>query len=182
MDADLSWHDGDFDLQPTFKVDSHPPDERDRPRGKRKSTIRAKEKSSRLPRRQSDIMAAVALPDTSSHQRTVILQSWPELKGSSSSWERQFIQCDNCDMWYHYGCVGVKKHDPRLDSEAAFICPLCFVQIARRQTLRNRTETCARPDCPHPADVQDDLYFVERLVGRESVGQAGYRWLAKWDG
>ncbi|KAI6161629.1 hypothetical protein EDD17DRAFT_661609 [Pisolithus thermaeus] len=89
MDADLSWHDGDFDLQPTFKVDSHPPDERDRPRGKRKSTIRAKEKSSRLPRRQSDIMAAVALPDTSSHQRTVILQSWPELKGSSSSWERQ---------------------------------------------------------------------------------------------
>ncbi|KAI6107604.1 hypothetical protein EDD17DRAFT_1465830, partial [Pisolithus thermaeus] len=88
-----------------------------------------------------------------------------------------FIQCDNCDMWYHYGCVGVKKHDPRLDSEAAFICPLCL-----RQTLRNRTETCARPDCPHPADVQDGLYFVERLVGRESVGQAGYRWLAKWEG
>lgn len=182
MDADLSWDGGDSDLQPTFKAMSHPPGECGRPRGKRKSTIGAKEGTSRHPRRQSDVMAAVALPDTSSHQRTVILQSWPDLKTFSSNWERQLIQCDNCDMWYHYGCVGVEKHDPRLDSEAAFICPLCSVQIARRQTLRHRTGTCARPDCPHAADAADDLYFVERLVGRETVGKAGYRWLAKWDG
>lgn len=182
MDADLSWDGGDFDLQPTFKVKSHPAGERGRPRGKRKSTNRTKEGPSRVRRRQSDMMAAVALPDTFSHQRTVILQSWPDLKAFSSSWERQLIQCDNCDMWYHYGCVGVGKHDPRLDSEAAFICPLCFVQIARRQTLRHRAGTCARPDCPHAADAPDDLYFVERLVGREAVGQVGYRWLAKWDG
>ncbi|KAI5996350.1 hypothetical protein EDD15DRAFT_2252023 [Pisolithus albus] len=38
-------------------------------------------------------------------------------------------------MWYHYGCVGVEKHDPRLDSEAAFICPLCSVQS--NYSLRN---------------------------------------------
>ncbi|KIO14078.1 hypothetical protein M404DRAFT_992312 [Pisolithus tinctorius Marx 270] len=63
-----------------------------------------------------------------------------------------------------------------------FLLLIIDLAVARRQTTRNRTETCARPDCPHVAEAEDGLYFVERLVGRESVGQAGYRWLAKWDG
>lgn len=183
MDSNLSRDNGGFDLKSTARTEYHPPGETPaRPRGKRKSAVHAKGATSRPSRRKPDTIAAAALPDMPSHQRTVILQFWPEIKQSSDSWERQLIQCDNCDMWYHYGCVGVEKDDPRLDSEAAFICPLCFVQIARRQTTRNRTETCARPDCPHVAEAEDGLYFVERLVGRESVGQAGYRWLAKWDG
>lgn len=184
MDSNLSRDNGGFDLKSTARAKYHPPSETPaRPRGKRKSAVHAKGTTSRPSRRKlADTIAAAALPDMPSHQRTVILQFWPEIKRSSDSWERQLIQCDNCDMWYHYGCVGVEKDDPRLDSEAAFICPLCFVQIARRQTTRNRTETCARPDCPHVAEAEDGLYFVERLVGRESVGQAGYRWLAKWDG
>lgn len=53
---------------------------------------------------------------------------------------------------------------------------------ATRQTLRNRTDNCARPDCPEDVEVDNDLYFVERLVGRKAVGQAGFLWLAKWDG
>ncbi|KAG1716826.1 hypothetical protein ID866_348 [Astraeus odoratus] len=116
------------------------------------------------------------------HQRTVILPEWPELKSSSDEWGRQFIQCDNCDMWYHYGCVGVEMGDARLDPDAAFICPLCCVEPAKRQTLRNRTESCSRPGCVESAEAQDGLYFVERLVGRKAVGQAGYLWLAKWEG
>ncbi|KAL4079394.1 hypothetical protein J3A83DRAFT_1087412 [Scleroderma citrinum] len=93
----------------------------------------------------------------------------------------QFIQCDNCGMWYHYGCVGVVEGDSRLDQKSAFVCPLCCVQTATRQTLRNR-ESCNRPDCPEVVEENDGLYFVERLVGRKTVGLAGFLWLAKWEG
>lgn len=57
-----------------------------------------------------------------------------------------------------------------------------FDPVATRQTLRNRAYNCARPDCPEDVEANDDLYFVERLVGRKAVGKAGFLWLAKWDG
>ncbi|KIK82349.1 hypothetical protein PAXRUDRAFT_153895, partial [Paxillus rubicundulus Ve08.2h10] len=84
----------------------------------------------------------------------------------------QFIQCDNCDMWYHYGCVGIEPGDPRPEPWAVFICP----------TLRKRDDTCMRPDCPQPTEENTDVYFVERLVGRQKTGDASFWWLAKWDG
>ncbi|KAF9219489.1 hypothetical protein BS17DRAFT_419157 [Gyrodon lividus] len=85
-------------------------------------------------------------------------------------------------MWYHYGCVGIEPEDPRVEPEAVFICPVCHIQTAKRQTLRKRDDTCARSDCPEPIEANTDIYFVERLVGRKKIGNAGFLWLAKWDG
>ena len=49
------------------------------------------------------------------------------------------------------------------------------------QTPRN-DGNCAQPDCPEGLEAADGLYFVERLVGRKAIGQAGFLWLAKWEG
>ena len=52
---------------------------------------------------------------------------------------------------------------------------------ATLQTPRN-DGSCARPDCPEGFEAADGLYFIERLVGRKAIGQAGFLWLAKWEG
>ncbi|KAH8101158.1 hypothetical protein BXZ70DRAFT_112894 [Cristinia sonorae] len=39
--------------------------------------------------------------------------------------DKAFIQCDVCDSWYHYGCVGVKQGDQCLLPGEAFLCPPC---------------------------------------------------------
>lgn len=31
----------------------------------------------------------------------------------------------SCEGWYHFGCVGLTKGDPRLEPDAQFICPPC---------------------------------------------------------
>ncbi|KAH0835864.1 hypothetical protein J3R83DRAFT_9738 [Lanmaoa asiatica] len=109
--------------------------------------------------------------------------AWPELSSVFSHWDTQFIQCDNCDMWFHYGCVAIESGDPRLELDALFICPTCHTQSARRLTLRNHDNTCARPDCPEPQVTGDaELYFVEKLVGRKKTEGYVYLWLAKWEG
>ncbi|KAG0704895.1 hypothetical protein DFH29DRAFT_981218 [Suillus ampliporus] len=104
---------------------------------------------------------------------------WPARSEQEGSFQWQFVQCDNCDLWYHFGCVGFAEGDPRLeDPESVFICPSCCVSSAKRQTPRKRDGTCARPDCSHDADE----FIIERLVGRKTVGEAGYLFLVKWEG
>jgi hypothetical protein len=51
---------------------------------------------------------------------------------------------------------------------------------AKRQTMRRRAEACARPDCS--LTQHDTEFVIERLVGRKTVGQAGYLFLVKWEG
>ncbi|KAF8137266.1 hypothetical protein EV363DRAFT_655923 [Boletus edulis] len=109
--------------------------------------------------------------------------TWPELPSVFSNWDIQFIQCDNCDKWYHYGCVTVESGDPRLEPGVMFICPTCHNQSARRQTLRNQGDTCARPDCPEPQVTPDSgVFVIEKLVGRKRCEGYVYMWLAKWEG
>jgi len=126
----------------------------------------------------------MASPEMQGMRRTPSLGEgeWPALNRAFDKWEKQFIQCDNCDMWYHYGCVGIEPGDPRPEPGAVFICPVCHIQSAKRQTLRKRDDTCMRPDCPEPTEENTDVYFVERLVGRKKVGDDNFWWLAKWDG
>ncbi|KAI0349707.1 hypothetical protein OH77DRAFT_1525484 [Trametes cingulata] len=108
---------------------------------------------------------------------------------------RQFVQCDNCEGWYHFGCVGLAMDDPRLDPDADFICPPCETSEAireQRQGLRFQAAACARPDCERAGLAEDtNEYFVERIIGRrpyDSDRAAGIKrpnrflWLVKWDG
>jgi len=110
-----------------------------------------------------------------------LMCQWPAKSEQDGSFQRQFVQCDNCDLWYHFECVGIVEGDPRLEAEATFICPPCCVSTAKRQTLRNRGERCARPECFH-AHLDAQEFAIERLVGRKPVGEAGYLFLVKWEG
>jgi hypothetical protein len=107
---------------------------------------------------------------------------WPEKSEQNESFQRQFVQCDNCDSWYHFGCAGFSEGDPRLEEpDSVFICPPCFVSSAKRQTPRRRAEICARPDCSL-TQLDAEEYIIERLVGRRTIGEAGYQFLVKWEG
>lgn len=107
---------------------------------------------------------------------------WPAKSENDSSFQRQFVQCDNCELWYHFGCAGFSEGDPRLeDPDSVFICPSCCVSSAKRQTPRRRAETCARPDCSL-TQLDTEEFVIERLVGRKIIGKAGYMFLVKWEG
>lgn len=68
-------------------------------------------------------------------------------------------------------------------SSAYVLEPFFGSKGARRQTLRNHDDTCARPDCPEPQVTgETELYFVEKLVGRKKTEGYVYMWLAKWEG
>ncbi|KAG1761135.1 hypothetical protein EDD22DRAFT_780239 [Suillus occidentalis] len=103
---------------------------------------------------------------------------WPAKSEQDGSFQRQFVQCDNCDLWYHFDCAGICEGDPRLEEpDSVFICPPCWRQTS---DYAQAPGACARPDC---SLTQCDTEFViERLVGRKTVGQAGYLFLVKWEG
>ncbi|KAG2342266.1 hypothetical protein BDR05DRAFT_886510 [Suillus weaverae] len=105
---------------------------------------------------------------------------WPEKSEQDGSFQRQFVQCDNCDLWYHFGCVGFSEGDPRLEPDSVFICPRCWC-VFNRSTQRRRGGTCARPDCSF-AQLDTEEFVIERLVGRKTIGEAGYLFLVKWEG
>lgn len=107
---------------------------------------------------------------------------WPAKSENDSSFQRQFVQCDNCELWYHFGCAGFSEGDTRLeDADSVFICPPCCVSTAKRQTPRRRAEICARPDCSL-TQLDTEEFVIERLVGRKIIGEAGYMFLVKWEG
>lgn len=107
---------------------------------------------------------------------------WPAKSEQDGSFQRQFVQCDNCDLWYHFDCAGISEGDPRLEEpDSVFICPPCCVSSAKRQTMRKRAGACARPDCSLTQHDTEE-FVIERLVGRKTVGEAGYLFLVKWEG
>ncbi|KAI0760165.1 hypothetical protein C8Q74DRAFT_206400 [Fomes fomentarius] len=120
---------------------------------------------------------------------------WPlKLKGEEGS-HREFVQCDACEGWYHFGCVGLTPDDPRLEPDAEFICPPCESSseaCEQRRNVRFQAAACLRPDCDHPGGAEDtNEYFVERIIGRrpyraeqdiDVTRPTAFMWLVKWDG
>ncbi|KAG1776897.1 hypothetical protein EV702DRAFT_970679 [Suillus placidus] len=137
-----------------------------------KSTIQSGKPKSRRPQKRKSKSLAV--------QEEAQMCQWPEKSDQDGSFQRQFVQCDNCDLWYHFGCAGFSEGDPRLEPDSVFICPRCWY-VFNRSTLRRRAGTCARPDCPF-AQLDTEEFVIERLVGRKTIGEAGYLFLVKWDG
>ncbi|KAI0326140.1 hypothetical protein GY45DRAFT_1374166 [Cubamyces sp. BRFM 1775] len=120
---------------------------------------------------------------------------WPDKIDGDEAYQREFVQCDNCEAWYHFGCVGLRIGDPRLEPDAQFICPPCESSEAireQRQGLRFQEAACCRPDCDRPGLASEtNEYFVERIIGRRPYDAdlaAGVKrptrflWLVKWDG
>ncbi|OSD01461.1 hypothetical protein PYCCODRAFT_1468631 [Trametes coccinea BRFM310] len=120
---------------------------------------------------------------------------WPEKIEGDEAYRREFIQCDNCEAWYHFGCVGLQIGDTRLEPDAEFICPPCESSDAareQRQNIRFQEAACVRPDCDRAGLAEEtNEYFVERIIGRRPYDAdlaAGVKrperflWLVKWDG
>ncbi|KAI8969406.1 hypothetical protein BD414DRAFT_541171 [Trametes punicea] len=120
---------------------------------------------------------------------------WPEKIERDEAYQREFVQCDSCEGWYHFGCVGLRLGDPRLEPDAQFLCPPCeSSEMIReqRQHLRFQEAACVRPDCDRAGLAEDtNEYFVERIIGRRPYDAdlaAGVKrpsrflWLVKWDG
>ncbi|KAI9063780.1 hypothetical protein FKP32DRAFT_1676207 [Trametes sanguinea] len=120
---------------------------------------------------------------------------WPDKIEGDEAYHREFIQCDNCEAWYHFGCVGLQMGDPRLEPDAEFFCPPCESSDAareQRQNLRFKEAACVRPDCERAGLAEEtNEYFVERIIGRRPYDAdlaAGVKrperflWLVKWDG
>ncbi|KAM5533389.1 hypothetical protein V8D89_012939 [Ganoderma adspersum] len=122
---------------------------------------------------------------------------WPSKVLGEETSRREFIQCDNCEGWYHFGCVGIRPGDPCLDPDAAFLCPPCensdVRRVAReqRRDVRFQAAACLRPDCEYPGAAEDTQeYFVERIIGRRPFKPefdsdvclpTEFMWLVKWD-
>ncbi|EGO03803.1 hypothetical protein SERLA73DRAFT_175455 [Serpula lacrymans var. lacrymans S7.3] len=107
--------------------------------------------------------------------------AWPTIPRKDSEFNRQFIQCDGCKAWYHYGCVGIVVGDERLERDETFLCPPCSSK--NDKGLLKPSERCRRPDCGYAEQGLDpDEYFVERIVGRKQVGRQQFIWLVKWEG
>ncbi|TDL22858.1 hypothetical protein BD410DRAFT_788221 [Rickenella mellea] len=111
---------------------------------------------------------------------------WHE-KTNDDAFGRQLIQCDKCNLWYHYRCVGILVDDQRLDPDESFYCPTCESPTNDDVTASTDygEEQCCRPDCDSRGEGPVDIFFVEKIVGRMSYivhNTSAYYWLVKWDG
>ncbi|EJD51194.1 hypothetical protein AURDEDRAFT_159602 [Auricularia subglabra TFB-10046 SS5] len=98
------------------------------------------------------------------------------------------VQCDWCQAWYHFCCVGLGA-DAVLPDDAPFECPPCAgdaLAMPRPADVEG-DRYCARPDCPlagRPLGV--DEFFVERIIGRRPAPEPKFegecQYYIKWEG
>ncbi|KAH8113943.1 hypothetical protein DFH11DRAFT_285026 [Phellopilus nigrolimitatus] len=117
---------------------------------------------------------------------------WPAKTAVDEVFDRQFIQCDGCDSYYHFRCVGVKHDDIRLNEGETFICAPCTLIDNSLHNKNIASTICRRPDCDWPGKASDeikDFFVVEKILGRAYStlpdpvsGDTVYLWLIKWQG
>ncbi|KAG8693980.1 hypothetical protein FRC08_008774 [Ceratobasidium sp. 394] len=100
------------------------------------------------------------------------------------------IQCESCDVWYHWACVNIDPEDPMLqDEETPWACPSCVFEAAQTDVPKARTRgsvrtSRCRPDCAN-ADEPEEKFMIESIVGRfphlpDKTGQT-MLYLIKWE-
>ncbi|GJE94795.1 hypothetical protein PsYK624_109690 [Phanerochaete sordida] len=120
---------------------------------------------------------------------------WPKVL-SKGDWVCDFIQCSGCDAWYHFGCLGIKRNDPRTAEGVDLFCPPCEESLRRYKVARKLRgiidQHCARPECTLravAASNDQQTYFIERIIGRIPRARSGdsagcdkvdFMWLFKW--
>ncbi|KII87569.1 hypothetical protein PLICRDRAFT_639769 [Plicaturopsis crispa FD-325 SS-3] len=161
--------------------DSDDPDQRSvtptQRRARRQSTrlVKASASSASTSKKRKSIApegSAKRVKRSKSYKREAV--EWPARTGEIGEFQRTFIQCDKCDSWYHYGCVGIVLGDPRLraDSTEMFVCPPCDSGVVNGNKGRKGKKV-------------GEEFVVERLVGRrerKEEGRKGFLWLIQWEG
>ncbi|TFK34480.1 hypothetical protein BDQ12DRAFT_738218 [Crucibulum laeve] len=146
-------------------------------------------KEEKKAKKEPDVKTEEAIPPSKrrSRKKSIVQPiKWPKLnKYGDSTYQRKLISCDMCDLWYHYGCVGIKTKDIRV-IENIFTCPACEAGSEPHRPLRYTAGSpCSRPDCNRLLAAPDE-YFVSGIVGRKTKVEGGrgrrYLWLVKWDG
>ncbi|KAI0688415.1 hypothetical protein BC835DRAFT_312537 [Cytidiella melzeri] len=111
---------------------------------------------------------------------------WPKVIDDDKTCSN-LIQCDKCECWYHWGCVGIAEQDPHAKEEdIPFTCPACEASIQKHGIARNvrgiDMDRCARPKCSLKLAFEE--CYLEYLIGRKlditQVKPLQFVWLVKW--
>ncbi|KAG9123807.1 hypothetical protein FRC07_013902 [Ceratobasidium sp. 392] len=100
------------------------------------------------------------------------------------------IQCESCDVWYHWACVNIDPEDPLLhDEDTPWACPPCVFEASQTGTHKLRPRgslrtTRCRPDCVN-ADEPEEKFMIDSIVGRfphlpDKTGKT-MLYLIKWE-
>ncbi|KAF8155655.1 hypothetical protein B0H34DRAFT_505020 [Crassisporium funariophilum] len=54
---------------------------------------------------------------------------WPEVAVGNKAFYKEFVKCDICMAWYHYGCVGIVLGDVLVQDDEIYTCPPCVGQV-----------------------------------------------------
>ncbi|TFK26620.1 hypothetical protein FA15DRAFT_588046, partial [Coprinopsis marcescibilis] len=80
----------------------------------------------------------------------------------------------------HYGCVGIRVDDIRVQEDQVFTCPPCQANVPEKTS-----GACGRQSCSNNKRRPDE-YFVSGVIGRKprtkNTPGGGFEWLLKWDG
>ncbi|KZS96300.1 hypothetical protein SISNIDRAFT_450962 [Sistotremastrum niveocremeum HHB9708] len=107
---------------------------------------------------------------------------WP--KALQEEETKLLINCDVCQFWYHFGCVGL---DGRLDRNGEdFVCPPCSKNIYMDTRIRvkntHKIVKCMMPSCTNITTEEE--FFIEKVIAMKVVSSQGeiakHPWLVKW--
>ncbi|QRV76054.1 pentatricopeptide repeat-containing protein 5, mitochondrial [Ceratobasidium sp. AG-Ba] len=99
----------------------------------------------------------------------------------------QLIQCETCDIWYHWTCVNIDPEDPMLhDEDLPWACPPCAFEAghggkSKAHGRPSSKHTRCRPDCDN--DHGPEKFVIESIVGRfPDYPKNTMQYLLKWEG
>ncbi|KIY47402.1 hypothetical protein FISHEDRAFT_74701 [Fistulina hepatica ATCC 64428] len=124
------------------------------------------------------------------HKKKRAQINWPRPLSSGSTSQR--IQCDHCQVWYHFACVHILPDDKRSTEVGTFQCPACIVRVKpgeikqRKWTLDSFLRGCFFDQLPLTLErggLAEDEFYFDYLLGRLRIVSGGgvqLRWLVKW--
>jgi hypothetical protein len=71
-----------------------------------------------------------------------------------------------------------------INANYSFLVPIA--DAPRRSSRKSTTAPCPRPNCPRhqkwPVSKGEEEFFVERILGKQAMGNDRFFYLVKWDG
>ncbi|KAH9478509.1 hypothetical protein JR316_0008964 [Psilocybe cubensis] len=109
----------------------------------------------RSPRKDSvgSSAASISTPTLKKKRESDLV--WPKMQNPNFD---RFVKCDECETWYHIGCVGLEPDDKHLQDTEHYVCPVCTAGIPKS------SESFARYFFPQNSKSKSCLDFVESPV------------------